>query len=263
MKILYYPDRAESKNSRMFIFYVLLFTLAGPAFSQQNISQSPNSLDFFPKTSGQLTVWESSTAFNTYSGSPEYALKAYDGNRRFTLLTGSTNVNQVSGNAALVSGKKRYYNGTALVDMPEGSTDAIISGYHVFWTDSGVTGLNYFYKDPATSQPIYSADPGPKNLLSATGTTLVYAQDNHTFLAKVNGGVTQLTTDPYPTYFVSDSMNLVWIQSDGHDGEVFYYDGALIHQITSNEEEEIAPVVSGNKIVWQVAGSGVKDLFFF
>ena len=44
--------------------------------------------------------------------------------------------------------------------------------------------------------------------------------------------------------------NVVWSGSDGHDREIFLYEGDSITQITDNEHDDLSPKVSGSNVVW-------------
>jgi len=69
--------------------------------------------------------------------------------------------------------------------------------------------------------------------------------------AAVAWTITRLT---YDSYFDSDPQvsgsNVVWYGSDGHDTEIFMYDGSTTLQLTNNGYHDRHPQVSGSMAVW-------------
>ncbi|MCU0448685.1 MAG: hypothetical protein MUC97_02415 [Bernardetiaceae bacterium] len=45
---------------------------------------------------------------------------------------------------------------------------------------------------------------------------------------------------------------LVWEDFDGHDWEIFYFDGKKTHQLTDNQTDDRAPVLSEQGLMWAV-----------
>jgi hypothetical protein len=43
---------------------------------------------------------------------------------------------------------------------------------------------------------------------------------------------------------------LVWEDFDGHDWEIFYFDGKKTHQLTDNQTDDRAPVLSEQGLMW-------------
>jgi hypothetical protein len=69
--------------------------------------------------------------------------------------------------------------------------------------------------------------------------------------------ITQLTNNSHDDRDPQVSgSSVVWSGSDGHDREIFLYDGDSITQITDNERDDLSPKVSGSNVVWY--GSDAK-----
>ena len=43
---------------------------------------------------------------------------------------------------------------------------------------------------------------------------------------------------------------MVWRGSDGHDREIFYYDGTTVRQLTNNDNHDYSPQIHNGQVVW-------------
>jgi formylglycine-generating enzyme required for sulfatase activity len=56
---------------------------------------------------------------------------------------------------------------------------------------------------------------------------------------------------------------VVWHGWDGHDNEIFLYDGAKTTQLTDNSYDDINPEISGDDIVWQGSDGSDFEIFYY
>ena len=67
---------------------------------------------------------------------------------------------------------------------------------------------------------------------------------------------------PLPSFRVLSNGQIVWVAYDGHDEEIFFFDGLEIIQLTNNDENDNTPSIDNGQIVW--LGNGYEsDLFYY
>jgi hypothetical protein len=60
---------------------------------------------------------------------------------------------------------------------------------------------------------------------------------------------------------INNLGQVVWSGFDGHDFEIFLYDGVQTIQITNNDDEDLHPVINDNgQVVWE-ADIGDIEIF--
>jgi hypothetical protein len=78
-----------------------------------------------------------------------------------------------------------------------------------------------------------------------------------------DGPIEQLTDNDLPDLDPVVSGNrIAWMQYDGNDNEIMYYDGMSIRQLTDNEADDEYPQISGARVVWvqiPVTGTSLYD----
>lgn len=57
---------------------------------------------------------------------------------------------------------------------------------------------------------------------------------------------------------VSDA-GIVWQAWDGNDWEIMLFDGSYTEQLTSNDSQDVAPVIQDGYVLWNVLGSGEQQ----
>ncbi len=74
--------------------------------------------------------------------------------------------------------------------------------------------------------------------------------------------VTQLTANTYDDCYPQVSGNtVVWRGSDGHDNEIFLWDGMAIQQLTDNDDGDGNARISGSNVLWRDEQDGWGELF--
>ncbi|MBZ0279112.1 MAG: hypothetical protein K8L97_00145 [Anaerolineae bacterium] len=56
---------------------------------------------------------------------------------------------------------------------------------------------------------------------------------------------------------------MVWATHDGDNRDIFWYDGDTIHPITADDEDDSAPSLSGDEIVWSRSVDGETNIFHY
>lgn len=75
-----------------------------------------------------------------------------------------------------------------------------------------------------------------------------------------DGPIEQLTDNDYSDLNPDVSGNrIVWMQYDGLDNEIMYYDGMTVHQLTDNTAQDYLPKISGQRVVWVQYSSTVSN----
>lgn len=60
---------------------------------------------------------------------------------------------------------------------------------------------------------------------------------------------------------VLSEVGIVWSAYDGGDTDIFFYDGQAVQQITADSEDDDAPFISGDYIVWVGRVEGRANIF--
>jgi hypothetical protein len=66
--------------------------------------------------------------------------------------------------------------------------------------------------------------------------------------------ITRLTDNNYAdgSPNINNHGQVVWFGFDGHDYEIFLYDGVQISQLTNNDDTDLRPVINNNgQVVWE------------
>ena len=93
--------------------------------------------------------------------------------------------------------------------------------------------------------------------------------DKTTFLDKgiylyTNGSSKLITAKPGGPLDLNDNGCLVWQAYDGHDNEIFYYDGIKIKQITDNNVNDYSPEINElNEIVWSRQDGNDTEIYLY
>jgi hypothetical protein len=69
-----------------------------------------------------------------------------------------------------------------------------------------------------------------------------------------NYTITQLTDNDFidGSPHINNLGQVVWSGFDGHDYEIFLYDGVQIIQITNNDDTDLRPVINDNgQVIWE------------
>jgi len=80
-----------------------------------------------------------------------------------------------------------------------------------------------------------------------------------------NWTIIQLSNDNYENYqsCAVSGVNVDWDGWDGHDTEIFLYDGIKVTQLTDNEYGDYRPQISGSNVVWSGGDGDDHDYEIF
>jgi len=74
--------------------------------------------------------------------------------------------------------------------------------------------------------------------------------------------VVPLTNTPYPNVYPQVLGNrVVWQGWDGHDFEIYFYDGTTVRQLTDNDRLDERPRLDATHVVWQANDGHDSEIF--
>ncbi len=197
-----------------------------------------------------VVVWNGTTSVNVGAAAPVPDIEPHSDGANVTWRSGSTPSASI----------KRFDGNTVhTVDTSNFSMDhPKISGVNTAWEGfvrAGINNHEIFFNDGTTTTQITDNDYNDF-WPSISGDTVVWwggvFNDFQIYLWDASDGVTHtLSTGIRNQYPQIDGQFVVWYGYDGHDDEIFFWDGEEVHQITDNEFDDTAPMLSGNHIVWQ------------
>ena len=215
---------------------------------------------------GNKVVWSGSDGSDT-------EIYTYDGTEIAQITNNSVadSTPDISGdNITWVSGWSiNYYNGTSTSVLLNADSRYFsvprISGSNVVWNDHTYYGGKWQLwrsQNGATPEMLVDYTSGG-NHLNISGNNIVYRNrysDIYLYTGSSNILIraNPITTDQIP---VISGNNVAFVDSDGTDLEVFYYDGSGVTQITDNNYTDGYGwlSISDNKIVW----AANSEIFLF
>lgn len=178
----------------------------------------------------------------------------------------------------VADGEIFLHDGARLVQLTDDrleDMDPIVRGARVAWRTRVVDhalaldGFGYLTYDPVTGLFVGTfqapLSPALVTVRSPSGSAV------STPVASLSAGagdvpIVQLTDDggPRPDEWPDVSSGQVaWSGFDGHDYEIYLYDGQQIRPITSNDTDDVSPRLHSGRIVWEGYDGADREIYLF